>query len=186
MNKVFIFIAGFFMIATLSGCVSARKQQNPQPKAEVLCEEWDKNLFASNQKNLTPRVAAEQFIEACNIGDYSKMGGEMGGLYSRRYSHYFINAKIKNIELTNANFCRVNVFLPQSSVDAYFYVKEYNIVDSDNKVLGTEWRGEIPWDIDTTIKKAQQEKSKSQSSANVGNSNTAKSGKKFGLPGKLK
>ena len=94
MNKVFIFIAGFFMIATLSGCVSARKQQNPQPTAEVLCEEWNKNLFAANQKILTPRAAAEQFIEACNIGDYEN---NIAGSYS--LWHYYKNSTVKSISL---------------------------------------------------------------------------------------
>lgn len=146
MNKVFIFIAGFFMIAILSGCVSARKQQNPQPKAEVLCEEWDKDLTAAIQKNLSVRELAEQFIEACKIGDYSKIFAPSIG-YTKKYSHIFIDAKIKDIVPTRNSGCfEVKVFSPQLSDDVYFYVTKYNIV-KENKVLRTEWRAEIPENI---------------------------------------
>ena len=179
MNKVFIFIAGFFMIATLSGCVSARKQQNPQPKAEVLCEEWNKNLFAANQKILTPRAAAEQFIEACNIGDYANN-------IARSYSlwHYYKNSTVKSISPVR-DFWSVTVVRAEDLCELCFTVQKINVV-KDGRTVRVDWRVSFPYESDIIKEIEKQKKSKSQSSANVGNSNTAKSGKKFGLPGKLK
>ena len=179
MNKVFIFIAGFFVIAILSGCVSARKQQNPQPKAEVLCEEWNKNLFAANQKILTPRAAAEQFIEACNIGDYAN---NIAGSYS--LWHYYKNSTVKSISPVR-DFWTVTVVRAEDLCELCFTVKKINVVEN-GRTVRVDWRVLFPFESDIIKEIEKQKKSKSQSSANVGNSNTAKSGKKFGLPGKLK
>lgn len=182
MNKVFIFIAGFFVIAILSGCVSARKQQNPQPKAEVLCEEWNKDLFAANQKILTPRAVAEQFIEACNIGDYEN---NIARSYSRW--HYYKNSTVKSISpsQTQGGCWHVTVVRAEDLCELEFTVEKINVV-KDGRTVRVDWQVLIPYESDIIKEIEKQKKSKSQSSANVGNSNTAKSGKKFGLPGKLK
>ena len=74
MNKVIIFITGIFALTLLSGCVSARLEQNPQPKAEILCKEWGKYLPESAKKQPeTPYKVIKRFIEACEVNDFDNM-----------------------------------------------------------------------------------------------------------------
>lgn len=74
MNKVIIFITGIFALTLLSGCVSARLEQNPQPKAEILCKEWGKYLPESAKKQPeTPYKVIKRFIEACEVNDFENM-----------------------------------------------------------------------------------------------------------------
>lgn len=42
MKKAILWLGLSGMIFVLSGCVSAREAQNPQPRKAVVCESWEK------------------------------------------------------------------------------------------------------------------------------------------------
>ena len=160
MNKAFIFITGFFAIAILSGCVSARNEQNPQPKAELLCKEWDKtNSISVKQANLTPRMVAEQFLDACAVGDYEAMPSLP--YYALKYCQYLSNATIKEIIESQyvENFWTVRVYCPEVSTEIEFYLKKKVYTNAP-----PEWQLDFPLDID---KKINASKNKSASTVNA-------------------
>ena len=42
MKKILFGVCCLGLMLALSGCVSARETQNPQPRKAVVCEEWEK------------------------------------------------------------------------------------------------------------------------------------------------
>lgn len=42
MRKVLFLLGCLGAMLAMSGCVSARETQNPQPRKVVVCEEWEK------------------------------------------------------------------------------------------------------------------------------------------------
>ena len=42
MKRILFLLGCLGVLLALSGCVSAREAQNPQPRKAVVCEEWEK------------------------------------------------------------------------------------------------------------------------------------------------
>ena len=139
MNKFLICIVGFLALTILSGCVSAREAQNPQPKAEILCEEWGNNLNIPAQKLvLSPQQAVQNFIDACTVGDYDSMPSLESNSPRHDICPTLANATIKKIAVSQdrEGYWDVTVMCSDSK-QRLFHMKK-NRVNRNNKIE-TEW-----------------------------------------------
>lgn len=55
MNRIITLFCGLLLLAIATGCQSARAMQDPQPKKEILCSEWDKSVSADKKAVVTPK-----------------------------------------------------------------------------------------------------------------------------------
>lgn len=147
MNKFLICIVGFLALTILSGCISAREAQNPQPKAEILCEEWGNNLKIPAKKMIqTPQQMAQEFIDACTVGNYDSMP-RLESYYQRKHCKTLANATIKEIDVLphNEKVWQVSVMCPVDSKQRNFYMEKIK-VNYNGKVV-TEWKISFPMDF---------------------------------------
>ena len=167
MNKISILITGFAMLVILTGCVSAREQQNPQPKAELICQEWGKGLNVPVQKKeLTLREAAEKFIFDCSIGNYSEMFANVRYHDDKIKCSTLANATVQKIELQNdygyRKYWNVTVLCPSDSNTKTFVLK-YDEKKKPTWSVDVDTIKSIP---KTTSQKSQPVKAEKKSPAN--------------------